>query len=207
MMSMDSICMLYGHGMRPMDMGYALWTWEMSSCGRRICAVWIFHMWIWNMWICKVSSRGKRICGYGRCLLVGEESVLCGYGRSFLVGEEKMGMEDVFLWKNIDVYEEVFLSLFLHYLLIFLLLFLFLFLCCCSKLFKVWSGLPQALFLSEQARFLKKNGFLKLRNTLLMKMLFFVQRKTTFEFLNYYSENLNRKYIGSFLCWKLIVLC
>ena len=49
---MDSICMLLGHGIRCMDMGYALWTLEMSSCGRRIC--------------------GYGGCGYGRCLLVEE---------------------------------------------------------------------------------------------------------------------------------------
>ena len=65
-----------------MDMGHALWTWDMSSCGRRICAVWI-----WNMWIWKMSSCGRRIYGYGRCLLV--ERTICS-----------VDMEDVFLLKN-----------------------------------------------------------------------------------------------------------
>ena len=44
---------------------YAVWAWEMSSCGRRIY-------------------------GYGRCLLV---------------GEEYMGMEDALLEKSIQIWK------------------------------------------------------------------------------------------------------
>ena len=47
------------------DMGYAVWTWDMSSCGRRICLL------VGEEYM--VSSCWRRIYGYGRCLLVGEE--------------------------------------------------------------------------------------------------------------------------------------
>ena len=83
---MDSICMLWRHVYALEtcvccgDMGYALWTWDMSSCGRRIClVVGEEHMSsCWTridvfLWEKNMSSCWRRIYGYGRCLLVGEE--------------------------------------------------------------------------------------------------------------------------------------
>ena len=72
--------MLLRHGICCVDMGYALWTQEMSSCGRRICLlvgeecmdtedVFLLDK---NIWLWKMFSCWRRIYGYGRCLLVEE---------------------------------------------------------------------------------------------------------------------------------------
>ena len=54
-------------------MVYAVWTWDMSSCGTRTCLV-VGEEYMLSCW--------RRIYGYGRCILV---------------GEEYMVMEDVFV--------------------------------------------------------------------------------------------------------------
>ena len=52
MMVMDSIRMIWRDSICSWNMVYALWTWEMSPCGKGIC--------------------GYGGCGYRICFLVGE---------------------------------------------------------------------------------------------------------------------------------------